>query len=315
MSTYNRKRNMRNLESFNQVAQMNMMNTNLNNLNSSPPSMDPNNMAMSVDMMSKMVGSSQDNKETFIDCPEGEVDDGNGNCVETFIDCPDGEVDDGMGNCVENFIECPDGQVDDGMGNCVENFVECPEGEEDDGNGNCVEKFEDGCEADGTCYEGCPEGDENCNEGFEDGCEADGTCNQGTECTGDDCDDFTNTECTGDDCDDFDNTECTGDSCDDFTNTCADEDKDENGNCPEPFTDTNKDMELWTCYPSNLEKSRETFESTDKYTAGGDVTYGSLGKAVASAASVNDGEMNKLYMYLAIGVIILMIIYLLTCRK
>ena len=280
MSTYNRKRNMRNLESFNQVDQMNMMNTNLNNLNSSPPSMDPNNMAMSVDMMSKMVGSSQDNKENFRNyktCPDGaEVDD--------MDDCPEG---------FKNFKTCPDGTEVDDMDDCPEgfnNFKTCPDGTEVDDMDQCPEGFEDGCEADGTCYEGCPEGDENCNEGFEDGCEADGTCNQGTECTGDDCDDF--------------------------TNTCADEDKDENGNCPpEPFTDTNKDMELWTCYPSNLEKSRETFESTDKYTAGGDVTYGSLGKAVASAASVNEVEMNKLYMYLAIGVIILMIIYLLTCRK
>jgi hypothetical protein len=68
-------------------------------------------------------------------------------------------------------------------------------------------------------------------------------------------------------------------------------------------------MELWTCYPSKLENSRETFEST-KYTAGGSVQNSKGGPA-----PVNESEMNKLYMYLAIGVIILMIIYLLTCKN
>jgi len=85
----------------------------------------------------------------------------------------------------------------------------------------------------------------------------------------------------------------------------------------EDFTDTNKDLELWTCYPSNLENSRETFESTDKYTADGDVSRGAVQGALAKSAvaSVKESEMNKLYMYLAIAVVVLMIIYLLTCKN
>jgi len=85
----------------------------------------------------------------------------------------------------------------------------------------------------------------------------------------------------------------------------------------EDFTDTNKDLELWTCYPSNLENSRETFENSEKYSAGGDVSGGAVQGALAksSASVANESEMNKLYMYLAIGVIILMIIYLLTSKN
>jgi len=84
----------------------------------------------------------------------------------------------------------------------------------------------------------------------------------------------------------------------------------------EDFTDTNKDLELWTCYPSNLENSRETFENSEKYSAGGNVSGGVQGALVKNSASVaNESEMNKLYMYLAIGVIILMIIYLLTSKN
>jgi len=258
MSTYNRINDMemRSYESFNQVDPMIMMvNGNLN-ADSAPPSMEPDNLPMSVDMMSQMVGSTQDFRENFNE----QCEDGDENCNEVC------EGDD----CHENFEnECEDGDCNE----------EC---EGDD----CRENFEDECE-NGDCNEDC-EGDD-CHENFENECE-DGDCNESCE-DDDSCRESFENECEDGDCNE----------------SCEDDDT-----CRESFTDTKKDLELWTCYPSNLEKSRETFESTDKYTAGGDVSYGPLGKAVAS---VNESEMNKLYMYLAIGVIALMIIYLLTCRK
>jgi len=68
-------------------------------------------------------------------------------------------------------------------------------------------------------------------------------------------------------------------------------------------------MELWTCYPSK----KENFENVDNgisYKAGGDLTYGSSTSSVHS----KDIEMTKIYMYLAIAIIVLIIIYLMTAK-
>jgi len=65
---------------------------------------------------------------------------------EGFNGCPEGQKDDGEGNCVpEGFNGCPEGQKDDGEGNCVpEGFDGCPEGQRTDSDGNCVpEGFSD----------------------------------------------------------------------------------------------------------------------------------------------------------------------------
>ncbi|MDL2235754.1 hypothetical protein LJC07_06355 [Christensenellaceae bacterium OttesenSCG-928-L17] len=56
-------------------------------------------------------------------CPEGMVEDEDGNCV-----CPEGMVEDEDGNCA-----CPEGMVEDEDGNCV-----CPEGSEMNEDGECV---------------------------------------------------------------------------------------------------------------------------------------------------------------------------------
>lgn len=74
--------------------------------------------------------------------------------------------------------------------------------------------------------------------------------------------------------------------------------------------DENKDMELWTCYPN-----KENFENVNDslfYKADGNVAEGSSNK---SSIHPEDKEMSKLYMYLAIAVVALMVVYLLTNNK
>lgn len=159
---------------------------------------------------------------------------------------------------------------------------------------------------------------------------------------GENCDDFTEVSGDGDGGDDAGSNpytdECTGDHCDQFTEVSGDGDDDQSttlGNepdeCPEgqicesfeevesesdsevePFENNeNKDMELWTCYPSN----KENFENSNDslfFKADGNVAAGSSNK---SSIHPEDREMSRLYMYLAIAVVALMVVYLLTNNK
>lgn len=72
--------------------------------------------------------------------------------------------------------------------------------------------------------------------------------------------------------------------------------------------ENNEDMELWTCYPTNNGENVENFEGNAAYSADGNVS-------LECSIKDNANDMNKLYMYLAIAVIILIIIYLLTNKK
>jgi len=97
------------------------------------------------------------------------------------------------------------------------------------------------------------------------------------------------------DVDDYENNkevECVDDNCETFEDVSEDSE-----NNTEEFTSTeSKDMELWTCYPSN---KKEDFENSS-----GSTIYSAL-------VNYNDDDMGKLYMYLAIAIIILIILYLL----
>ena len=69
-------------------------------------------------------------------------------------------------------------------------------------------------------------------------------------------------------------------------------------------------MELWTCYPN-----KENFENSNNslfYSAEGNLSESSSRKRSINA---EDREMSKLYMYLAIAVVLLIVIYLLTSNK
>lgn len=163
----------------------------------------------------------------------------------------------------------------------------------------------------------------------------------GDECEGDNCDTFTEVSGDGEGDDAGSNSytdNCEGDNCDTFTEVSGDGDDDQSttlGNepeeCPEgqicesfeevesesdseiePFENNeNKDMELWTCYPSN----KENFENSNDslfFKADGNVAAGSSNK---SSIHPEDREMSRLYMYLAIAVVALMVVYLLTNNK
>ena len=79
-------------------------------------------------------------------------------------------------------------------------------------------------------------------------------------------------------------------------------------------------MELWACYPT---ENVENFEDNNAivYSADGDLVENvnnSQGNAVGPFECVikNEGDdMNKLYMYLALAVIMLVIVYLLVCKN
>ena len=147
----------------------------------------------------------------------------------------------------------------------------------------------------------------------DDQCEGDGceTFEDGTEEEHVEHDD----QCEGSDCENFEeisdndgvshDSECPdGEVCEHFEDEIEDE--------VEGFEGTeNKDMELWTCYPSN----NENFENVNDslfYSAEGGLASGSSNK---SRIHPEDKEMKNLYMYLAIAVVMLMVIYLLTNHK
>jgi len=101
--------------------------------------------------------------------------------------------------------------------------------------------------------------------------------------------------------------ECEDGNCENFEENF--EDEIESG--VEGFEETeNKDMELWTCYPSNNENF-ENVEDNLFYNANGNATKTSNNRII----NPDDKEMKQLYMYLAIAVIVLIIIYLLTSNK
>lgn len=162
----------------------------------------------------------------------------------------------------------------------------------------------------------CPDGSENCDEftevsGDGDGDDDDKSTKYSDNCEGDDCDKFS--EVSGDDGDDdkslgYDSSPCEGDNCETFEGDIESESD------IEPFENgENKDMELWTCYPSN----KENFENSNTndslfFKADGNVAAGSSNK---SSIHPEDKEMSRLYMYLAIAVVALMVVYLLTNNK
>ena len=159
----------------------------------------------------------------------------------------------------------------------------------------------------------CPDGSENCDEFTEvsgDEEDDDKSTKYSDNCEGDNCDTFT--EVSGDEEDDDKSTkytdECVGDDCEKFEGDIESESD------IEPFENSeNKDMELWTCYPSN----KENFENSNTndslfFKADGNVAAGSSNK---SSIHPEDKEMSRLYMYLAIAVVALMVVYLLTNNK
>ena len=165
----------------------------------------------------------------------------------------------------------------------------------------------------GNYYAGeCPEGD-NCDEFTEvsgDGEDENSSLgNESPECPDGNCDTFTDVTEGDDENSSLGNesTECPdGEMCERF------EDQIESENDIETFENNeNKDMELWTCYPSN----KENFENSNDslfFKADGNVAAGSSNK---SSIYPEDKEMSRLYMYLAIAVVALMVVYLLTNNK
>jgi len=82
--------------------------------------------------------------------------------------------------------------------------------------------------------------------------------------------------------------------------------------------ENNEDMDLWACYPS---EQVENFEDNNS------ISYNAEGDLVENANNSNNGgsfecviknsddDMSKLYLYLALAVIALVIIYLLICKN
>ena len=155
-----------------------------------------------------------------------------------------------------------------------------------------------------------------------DGTEGDDNAYQSTECSGDNCENFDEGEDLSHDGEDYHDNCPDGEICERFEDEVVEHDgSDEDttnhysdeceGEGCEKFENTeNKDMELWTCYPN-----KENFENVNDslfYKAGGELAEGSSNK---SSTHAEDKEMSRLYMYLAIAVVLLMVIYLLTNKN
>ena len=123
--------------------------------------------------------------------------------------------------------------------------------------------------------------------------------------------DYENDDCLEGNCENFeDDTLLENEN---FENDSSEKLEDENfedNSQIETFKDTdNKDMELWTCYPSK----KETFQNSDDtlfYTSSGDVK-----QTTQSSILGEENQMTKLYLHLSIAVIVLIIVYLLFNSK
>jgi len=208
----------------------------------------------------------------------------------------------------ENFNEPdggPEGSIDHDdhcEGEGCEPFGDGNDGEYVDHDEHCegegCEPFEDGDEGEHVDHDEHCEG-EGC-EPFEDGDEGEHV-DHDEHCEGEGCENF---EEVTDDGVSHDNECPDGEVCEHFEDEIEDD--------VEGFEGTeNKDMELWTCYPSN----NENFENVNDslfYSAEGGLANGASNK---SQIHPQDLEMKNLYMYLAIAVVMLLVIYLLTNHK
>jgi len=264
---------------------------------SSGPNMNNSNTPMTFETMKSMV------KENFHQC-EGPM------CPEHQNDCPNGNCEDSPGYQYEGTDgpegfeddmpdyqnDCPDGNCENNLGYQYEG-TDGPEGFEDD-----IPDYQNDC-PDGNCENNLGHQNDDA-EGFED----DGSDYQNN-CPDGNCEDSLGHQ-NEDSPEGFesDQSECTDGNCEDSSVRHSCEDGSEN--CENFENQKNKDMELWTCYPN-----KENFENSNNslfYSAEGNLSESSSRKRSINA---EDREMSKLYMYLAIAVVLLIVIYLLTSNK